>query len=262
MRPTPNLPNSTILQPILSKMNKSNINTAALYSYGNYLVNLLKTNETIVNKMNISTETDNKGASTDKKQSDGTTAINLQSKWFKIATLENITYIYSDTVKNITSLSQIYTKYKSSSETTKQELNLKKIQPNLHISAEITQPKKIIQETFTLRKITEEKLNKLCDSIEKASQSSNLVKYALIHELFQNLYDRYDNNDIRHIIGKKQKSLIKSLLILQSVATVKDKQLIGNINECLALLGYVDQTSIKQNGINILSLDGGGKFKI
>lgn len=32
----------------------------------------------------------------------------------------------------------------------------------------------------------------------------------------------------------------------------------ANINQCLALLGHVDDTKIKHAGVNILSLDGGG----
>jgi len=113
-------------------------------------------------------------------------------------------------------------------------------------------------ETITARKSTQEKLIKLCDSIENASKSSNLVKHVLIQDLFQVLYERHDNPEIHFIISQKQKSLIKSLIRLRTILNDQDKKLVGNINECLSLIGYVDQTSIKHRGINILSLDGGG----
>jgi len=45
MRPTPNLPNSTILNPILTKIQNTNIISASLFSYANFLLNLIKTNE-------------------------------------------------------------------------------------------------------------------------------------------------------------------------------------------------------------------------
>jgi hypothetical protein len=45
MRPTPNLPNSAILNPILSKIQNTNIISASLYSYANFLLNLIKSDE-------------------------------------------------------------------------------------------------------------------------------------------------------------------------------------------------------------------------
>lgn len=45
MRPTPNLPNSTILNPILSKIQNTNVISTSLYSYANLLLNLVKSNE-------------------------------------------------------------------------------------------------------------------------------------------------------------------------------------------------------------------------
>ena len=58
MRPTTNLPNSsTVLTPILTKINKANINAASLYSYANFLLNLIKSDEKNSNfeeKINLS----------------------------------------------------------------------------------------------------------------------------------------------------------------------------------------------------------------
>jgi hypothetical protein len=103
----------------------------------------------------------------------------------------------------------------------------------------------------------EEKLLNLCDSIEKAS--SLLLKSKLINDLFMHLYE---NSDIRHVIYRKNSNIIKHLLELSKNSyTKQDKLLMGRINECLALLGYIDKSSIKHAGINILSLDGGGKFR-
>ena len=45
MRPTPNLPNSTILNPILSKIQNTNVISASLFSYANFLLNLIKLDE-------------------------------------------------------------------------------------------------------------------------------------------------------------------------------------------------------------------------
>jgi hypothetical protein len=72
----------------------------------------------------------------------------------------------------------------------------------------------------------------------------------------------YENPDIRHVIYRKNSNIIKHLLELsKNPYTKQDKLLMGRINECLALLGYIDKSSIKHAGINILSLDGGGKFR-
>lgn len=100
----------------------------------------------------------------------------------------------------------------------------------------------------------EERLFNLCDSIEKAS--SFLIKTQLISELFKHLYD---NPEIRHIINRKHKKILTHLIQLQQNPLVyQDKRLLGVINECLAIIGYVDQSSVKHRGVNILSLDGGG----
>ena len=100
----------------------------------------------------------------------------------------------------------------------------------------------------------EDKAISLCKSIERAS--SSLIKSTFVADLFKILYD---NPDVRHVIHKKQNNVINSLLKLQENAKLKqDKRLYGNVNECLALLGYVDQNGIKHNGLNILTLDGGG----
>lgn len=38
----------------------------------------------------------------------------------------------------------------------------------------------------------------------------------------------------------------------------EDKRLAANINQCLALLGHVDESEIKHASVNVLTLDGGG----
>jgi hypothetical protein len=135
-----------------------------------------------------------------------------------------------------------------------------------YLKADEPQSKKVAIQTmelYTARKTEKEKITKLFEAIEKASGSSNLVKYAVINDLFQALYSRYDNLDIHYMISKNQKNLIRSLKALRLIATQKqDKKLISTINECLALIGYVDQTSVRHHGINILSLDGGGLLKV
>ena len=101
----------------------------------------------------------------------------------------------------------------------------------------------------------QEKLSTLCNSIEKAS--SNLIKSNLISELFKILY--VSDSDIRHLIYKKQQNLVPTLLRLRKCSKERqEKNLNGNINECLALLGHVEPHPYK--GVNILSLDGGGKI--
>ena len=180
-------------------------------------------------------------------------------------------YAITESVRNIPNLSLIYEKYLNSNKITKDnsnkltEISIKntrqtKVNPT---TGEIQTKKVVIQtvESFAARRSSQEKVIKLCESFENVSESSSLVKYALINELFQVLYNRYDNLDNHRIIVKKQKYLIRSLKQLRLVATQKqDKKLISTINECLALIGYVDQTSVKHRGINILSLDGGGLF--
>lgn len=180
-------------------------------------------------------------------------------------------YAITESVRNIPNLSLIYEKYLNSNKITKDnsnkstEISIKntrqtKVNPT---TGEIQTKKVVIQtvESFAARRSSQEKVIKLCESFENVSESSSLVKYALINELFQVLYNRYDNLDNHRIIVKKQKYLIRSLTQLRLVATQKqDKKLISTINECLALIGYVDQTSVKHRGINILSLDGGGLF--
>ena len=109
---------------------------------------------------------------------------------------------------------------------------------------------------YNLNRIKQEKLLKLCDSINKAS--SSLIKKILINDLFKVLYE---DPDMRHIIYRQRRSLIQTLIEIRENA-VKEKNLVGSVNECLALLGYVDQTSIKHKGVNILSLDGGGILNI
>lgn len=178
----------------------------------------------------------------------------------------------SDSVKSISNqATQIYEKYspttakKTTSDTSKsKDLSLRVTHSTklaVASKSDTSQVKRPLMqaELFAIRKAAEEKLAKLSDSIEKASDSSNLVKYVLVNELFQTLYDTYDRNDIRLVVSKKQKQLIKGLLNLKNTINVKqEKKLAGQINECLALLGYVDQTSLRYNGINVLSLDGGG----
>lgn len=99
------------------------------------------------------------------------------------------------------------------------------------------------------------KIIKLCDSITRAT--SSLIRTILINDLFKVLYDK---PNLRYVIYRKRNNLLKELLTMRTNAEVQgDNNLMGNINECLALMGYIDQTGIKHNGINILSLDGGGK---
>ena len=105
---------------------------------------------------------------------------------------------------------------------------------------------------YNLNRIKQEKLLKLCDSINKAS--SSLIKKILINDLFKVLYE---DPDMRHIIYRQKRNLIQTLIDIRNNAA-KEKNLVGSVNECLALLGHVDQTSIKHKGVNILSLDGGG----
>lgn len=114
-------------------------------------------------------------------------------------------------------------------------------------------PPPIIQahENLTL---LEEKALKLCNSIEQAS--SLLMKSYLVNDLKALIYE---HSKVRHVIYRKNKRVLSSLLELRKFATkLNDKRMVGNINETLALLGYVTQSEIKYRGINILSLDGGG----
>lgn len=99
-----------------------------------------------------------------------------------------------------------------------------------------------------------EKAKKLCESLE---QASSLHFKSLIIEDLKKLV--YDHPEIRHSIYHKEKNVVTNLLKLRNFSTERnDKRLAGNINECLAMLGYVDQTAVKNRGLNILSLDGGG----
>lgn len=100
----------------------------------------------------------------------------------------------------------------------------------------------------------EEKLIKLCDSITKAN--SALIRTIHINELFKVLYE---NPDLRYVVLRHRQKLFRNLLRMKENALKqKDNNLAGSINECLALLGYIDQTNIKHQGLNILALDGGG----
>jgi len=108
--------------------------------------------------------------------------------------------------------------------------------------------------TTTEKDLIDEKIIKLCDSITKAS--SSLIRTILINDLLKVLYE---TPDLRYVIYRERNDLLKNLLILRENAQLQsDKNLVCNINECLALMGYIDQTGIKFKGINILSLDGGG----
>lgn len=99
------------------------------------------------------------------------------------------------------------------------------------------------------------KILQLCDSIEKAT--SVLLQSGLISELFNMLYQ--NPQDIRDIINRRHRRVINTLINIRDKAYLKnDKLLYGNINQCLAIIGYIDPDSIKYNGINILALDGGG----
>lgn len=123
--------------------------------------------------------------------------------------------------------------------------------PNKSSPKEFEQKIWIIQDTLH----TEEKIVKLCDSITKAS--SSLIKTILLNDLFTVLYD---NPEYRYVVFRKRKLMVNQLIKMSAIAREhKDTKLVGTINEVLALLGYIDQTKIKHRGINILSLDGGGK---
>ncbi len=108
--------------------------------------------------------------------------------------------------------------------------------------------------TATDKDLIDERLIKLCDSITKAS--SSLIRTILINDLLKVLYE---NPDLRYVIYRERNDLLKNLLVIRENAQAQsDNNLVCNINECLALMGYIDQTGIKFKGINILSLDGGG----
>ncbi|RNA26982.1 calcium-independent phospholipase A2-gamma-like [Brachionus plicatilis] len=95
----------------------------------------------------------------------------------------------------------------------------------------------------------------LCDSIEKAT--SILLQSTLISDLFKLLYQ--NPQDVTDIIYRRHRRIINALIRIRDRAYEKnDKLLYGNINQCLAIIGYVDHDSIKHKGINILALDGGG----
>lgn len=101
----------------------------------------------------------------------------------------------------------------------------------------------------------EERLAKLCTSIEKAS--SLLIKSKLITDLYQLFYE---DTEICGTVLRSHKTLLFQLVNLRAEAERKrDKMLYGQVNQCLALIGYVDPSVIKHQNLNILSLDGGGK---
>lgn len=101
----------------------------------------------------------------------------------------------------------------------------------------------------------EGKLLTLCDSLERAS--SSMRKSELVVELFKQLYA---DPKLRFVIYRKKKTLIPHLVSLRDERVNKrdDKRLVGWINQCLAILGHVDENALKYRGINVLSLDGGG----
>jgi hypothetical protein len=130
----------------------------------------------------------------------------------------------------------------------KQPIVLKDKQPQDLLKSFAESSKKIVS--------TEEKVAKLSQSIERAS--SLLIKANLVGELYHLLYE---DPDASYIIYKSQKNILLHLVNLKKIAEAKsDKMLYANVNQCLALIGYVDSSSIKHNTVNILSLDGGGKF--
>ena len=124
---------------------------------------------------------------------------------------------------------------------------------NVKLNQTLNSVKATVTTTLSLDDL-EEKAKKLCESLE---QASSLHFKSLIIEDLKKLV--YDHPEIRHSIYRKEKNVITNLLKLRNFSTERnDKLLAGNINECLAMLGYVDQTAVKNRGINILSLDGGG----
>jgi hypothetical protein len=132
-------------------------------------------------------------------------------------------------------------------DTNKQPIVLKDKQPQDLLKSFAESSKKIVS--------TEEKVAKLSQSIEKAS--SLLIKANLVGDLYHLLYE---DPDACYIIYKNQKSILLHLISLKKIAEARgDKMLYANVNQCLALIGYVDSSSIKHNTVNILSLDGGGK---
>lgn len=115
-------------------------------------------------------------------------------------------------------------------------------------------PKKIVP-SQQIEVSLENKTVQLCDSIEKAT--SVLLQSTLISDLFKLLYQ--NPQDVRDIINRRYRRIIHILINIRDRAYEKnDKLLYGNINQCLAIIGYIDHDSIKHRGINILALDGGG----
>ena len=105
---------------------------------------------------------------------------------------------------------------------------------------------------------TEEKVVNLSQALEKST--SMLIRQQLVVDLYKLLYN---DPEACYVVNKKQKQLIITLLNLRQLAEEKrEKMLNGNINQCLALIGYVDNSSIKHANVNILTLDVGGKPSI
>jgi hypothetical protein len=121
------------------------------------------------------------------------------------------------------------------------------------------QPQQDLLKSFTesSKKIvtTEERVVKLSQALERAS--SQLVKSNLVGELHKLLYE---DPDASYVIHKSHRAVLVHLISLKKIAEAKnDKLLLGNVNQCLALCGFFDSSSIKHNHVNILSLDGGGE---
>lgn len=98
------------------------------------------------------------------------------------------------------------------------------------------------------RRAIEDQTKFLCSSIQKSS--STLIKTLYIEALSKHLYEYTEARSIAY-----EENIIKHLIELKNMK-INDIRLNGNINECLVLLGVVKK--IRNAGINVLSLDGGG----
>ena len=179
-----------------------------------------------------------------------------------MASLNEMLYIFKNISfsKTVNTTAKLINQYEAITkpQQSKPPVNLKTASPDdlkiVNNLKTVNKPQPIAWSTTTDKDLIDERLIKLCDSITKAS--SSLIRTILINDLLKVLYEA---PDLRYVIYRERNDLLKNLLVIRENAqTQSDNNLVCNINECLALMGYIDQTSIKFKGINILSLDGGG----
>ena len=225
---------------------------------------------TTTSKSNNKNEQTNKSSqsSSGNQFSSDSIRINLNKAIYSTSTALNRLYLREDLLEKLNNLINTSRNYINESifnvEAAKDEIkksidkldknknevlgNVNKPTADTNSKSIVTIPKNESKGVLRVNRVVEEPTRFLCNSIRKSS--SILIKSLYIEALSKHLYE---NIDARNIVLDEK--IDRHLLDLKN--QVNDKRLNGNINECLALIGNVNNLKRKRN-INVLSLDGGG----